>query len=369
MWGASKMNQVHYNLDNINQKYPDAFYYLIYGEKSNGKSYQVKHKEGVLHYLETGKKFILLRRWKEDISTAWIEKYFSDVDVEKLTKGKYNSITTYRKDIYFSKIDENLKVKRGEKIGSVMALSMEQHYSGASFLDYDRIIFEEFMERGVYVGHESEKLQILYSTVDRKRGTTKVYMVGNTISRVCPYLYDWDLLSIVRNQKQGEILSKDTGIEYETEKGLSKVIIAIEYCKSSGGKTLAFGEAGSMIDSGAWQSRKQPKLETSKKDYTFLLRIGFEYSGFRFLGELLKKDSNIIWFIYPYKHEFFKDLIVFSDKVKESKMYQKDIYNITIDNSELQKLFRDTFRESNIFFSDDLTGTDFFQAIDFTIRK
>ena len=84
---------------------------------------------------------------------------------------------------------------------------------------------------------------------------------------------------------------------------------------------------------------------------------------------MLKRDSNIIWFIYPYKHEFYRDLIVFSDKVKESKFYQKDIYNVTFDNPELQKLFRDTFRESNIFFSDDLTGTDFFQAIDFTIRK
>ena len=124
-----------------------------------------------------------------------------------------------------------------------------------------------------------------------------------------------------------------------------------------------------MIDSGAWQSRKQPKLESSKKEYNILLRIGFEYSGFRFIGELLKKDANIIWFIYPYKHEFFKNLIVFSDKVKETKMYQKDIYNITIDNPDLQNLFRDTFRESNIFYSDDLTGTDFLQAIDFTIRR
>lgn len=362
-------NQVHYNLDNINQKYPDAFYYLIYGEKSNGKSYQVKHKEAVLHYIETKKKFVLLRRWKDDISTAWIEKYFSDVDVEKITNGKYNAITTYRKDIYFSKIDDNLKVKRGEKIGTCIALSQEQHYSGASFLDYDRIIFEEFMERGVYIGHESEKLQILYSTIDRKRGETKVYMVGNTISRVCPYLYDWDLLSLIRNQKQGQILIKDTGTTYETNEGEKKVTIAIEYCLSSGGKSLAFGEASSMIDSGAWQSRKQPKLESSKKDYNILLRIGFEYSGFRFIGELLKKDSNIIWFIYPYKKDFSKDLIVFSDKVKETKMYQKDIYNITIDNPDLQNLFRDTFRESNIFYSDDLTGTDFLQAIDFTIRR
>ena len=97
------MKQVHYNLDNINEKYPDAFYYLIYGEKSNGKSYQVKHKEAVLHYLETGKKFILLRRWKEDISTAWIEKYFSDVDVEKITNKLLEN--EYIEKCYLSEID------------------------------------------------------------------------------------------------------------------------------------------------------------------------------------------------------------------------------------------------------------------------
>lgn len=44
----------------------------------------------------------------------------------------------------------------------------EQHYSGASFLDYDRIIFEEFMERGVYLANECSKLEIFYNTVDRR---------------------------------------------------------------------------------------------------------------------------------------------------------------------------------------------------------
>ena len=242
------INQIHYNIDNLLKIAPNSFYYLIYGEKSNGKSYQVKHL-AINNYLKNHKKFILLRRWKADITTAWVEKYFHDVDVEKITEGKYNSITVWRGDLFFNKLDEKGKSLEKEKIGSVMALSTEQHYSGASFLDYDIVIFEEFMERGTYISRESEKLQILYSTIDRKRGQTKVYMVGNTISRICPYLKDWNLLELIRKQKQGDINIIKTGTTYETEKGSIDVTLAIEYCMSSGGKTLAFGEAKTMIDS------------------------------------------------------------------------------------------------------------------------
>ena len=43
--------------------------------------------------VKTGQKFILLRRWKDEIKTDKIEQYFNDVDVEKLTDGVYNCIT------------------------------------------------------------------------------------------------------------------------------------------------------------------------------------------------------------------------------------------------------------------------------------
>ena len=47
--------QIHYTISPIVQKYPSAIYYLIFGEKSNGKSYQVKQNKkdapfGVTHY-------------------------------------------------------------------------------------------------------------------------------------------------------------------------------------------------------------------------------------------------------------------------------------------------------------------------------
>lgn len=132
---------------------------------------------------------------------------------------------------------------------------------------------------------------------------------------------------------------------------------------------MAIGNAKAMIDEGAWQTFPQPHLPKSYKKYKMLYRIGFEYQGFRFLGEYLKdKETNeFIWFVYP-KYSDFKDkTLVFSDTVKQSIYYQRSIYDINIRNENLQRVLN-TFRESNIFYSDDLCGTDFKQAIDFKIR-
>lgn len=113
------MNQQYYNIDNILKE--KANYYLIFGEKSNGKTYQVKIKEGIKHYLDTGNRFILLRRWREDISSLWVDRYFNeDIDIVGLTNGRYNCINYYRKVLYFANYitseDGDVKVKRGEKI-------------------------------------------------------------------------------------------------------------------------------------------------------------------------------------------------------------------------------------------------------------
>ena len=83
------MKEIHYNLDNIDKE--GANINLIWGEKSNGKSYQVKHKKGIIPYLEdvtrytsnyrtpdevieecvkSGNKFILMRRLREEIKSS-----------------------------------------------------------------------------------------------------------------------------------------------------------------------------------------------------------------------------------------------------------------------------------------------------------
>ena len=134
---------------------------------------------------------------------------------------------------------------------------------------------------------------------------------------------------------------------------------------------MAIGSAKSMIDTGEWQTLPQPKLLKSKKEYKILFRIGFFYKNFKFLGEFLmdRETKDTCWFIFPYYKEFSKKLLVFSDIIKTSILWQRNIYDITIRNDNLKKLFLATFRESCIFYSDDLCGTDFKQAIDFDIRR
>lgn len=355
--------QIHYNLDKIDSL--NANYNLIYGEKSNGKSYQVKHKKGIEKYLKTGRRFILMRRWESDLTSAWIESYFSDVDIQKLTNNKYNCVTKFRNELYLTTMTEDYKKKRGEKIGYAIPISLEQRYSGASFLDVDDIIVEEFMSRGIYIVNEPSKLMTFYSTVDRKRGTTKLWLVGNTVSRVCPYLKEWGLYDIMKNQKQGDI---NTTIIHNEE---NDVKIAVEYCRSSGGKTMAIGQAKNMIDKGEWQTDIQPKLPKSYKAYDILFRFGFQYQSFKFICEYLvdkQEKKYTCWFIYPYNKNFEDNFIVFSDEIRVSPYWQRDIYNITLKNEKLKHLFQ-SFREDKIFFSSDMCGTDFKQVIDFNIKR
>ena len=310
----------------------------------------MKYKKAVEKYLKTGKRFILMRRWKEEITSEKIEQYFADVDVQKLTNGKYNCITLYRKLLYLSTYDnETGKTKRHEKIGYVVALSTEQNYAGASYLDVEDIIFEEFMSRSTYLPNESNKLMNFYATVDRKRLTTRLWLVGNSISRVCPYINDWGLHKIISEQKQGTIKTK------EILSGDDKVLIAIEYCKSTGVTSGTIGTNANMINTGSWETHPQPHLPKSKNEYNCLFRFGFQYKSFKFLCELLidKETKEDCFFIYPKYDDFDLKTFVFSDTIKTSKYWQRDIYNISVENPKLKHLFQG-FKENKIFYSSDL---------------
>ena len=94
------------------------------------------------------------------------------------------------------------------------------------------------------------------------------------------------------------------------------------------------------------------------------------YQSFKFIAELLqdKENKDICWFIYPYDGDFEKDILIFTDVINPSVYYQRNIYDITIKNDNLQNLLN-TFREDKIFYATDLVGTDFKQVIDFSIRR
>ena len=96
----------------------------------------------------------------------------------------------------------------------------------------------------------------------------------------------------------------------------------------------------------------------------------FSYQHFKFACSYLydREEGLYVWFIKPYNGTIDNHTIVFSDQVKPSPYWQRNIYDTDFPNPKLNEIFK-TFRESNIFYASDLCGTDFKQVIDFSIRK
>lgn len=386
--------KTRYNIDRINKE--GAQINIIHGKRSGGKSYQAKHKRAVNKYfdgehpryyssykdkskvfeeiLEKGTRFILLRRFKDEISTSNIEEYFNDVDIMKITDNRCDSVVAFRGRIYLAKInEETLKPVKHELIGYYRALSQEQVSAGISLLDVTDIIFEEFVSRTMYLTErEPDKLMNFYSTIDRGRGKVKLWLLGNSITRICPYFYKWGLSDLIKNMKKGDIRTKWLPTGEIDEDGVPiEVKLAIEYCENTSGTNYAIGDNADMINKGDWQTDPQPHLPKSKKCYDVEFRIGFLFNTYKFLGELLvdRETYDLVWFIYPYEKEFNDDILVISNVIRTSPLWQRDIYDITLNNKRIHDLLRDTFHESMIFYSSDLCGTDFKQVVDFTIKK
>lgn len=349
-----------YNIDNILKK--GSLINLIYGERTNGKSYQAKHKLMIEHFLKTGEKFILLRRWKDDITNNKIQEYFSDIDVMKVTNNEYDCITVYQRHIYFGKTLQNFRIERGEHIGYVMVLSQEQAYAGVSILDVKHIVYEEFFSRTTYLAKEANKIMSLYNTIDRKRNCVQLWLIGNTISRTNPVLKEWKLFDYIIKQKQGSIITIDKtlrGIDYT---------ISLEYCENTARTGIVLGDNEEMINTGAWETTPEPHLDCSHLTYKLIFRMVFEFRKFYFIGELRSKKNELVWFIYPKYTEIKKNTFVITDVPSSSFLRQGDIYNIKkFDN--LNRMMKETFIESKIFYSSDLCGNEFKSVINFIIHR
>lgn len=383
---------IHYNIDELDKE--GSQFNWILGERSNGKSFQVKHKKGINRYWSDGvnyhanyknkkevieeviksktRRFGLIRRLQEETKPSVAINYFSDIDVYKITDGKYNSFDIYRERVYLANYDiETHKTKRGEFIGYLFALSIEQNYAGGSFLDITDLIFEEVITRKIYLKNEPSKLMNLYCTVDRKRGTTRMWLPGNTISRVCPYFEEWGIDKLIKDIKQGEIRSTWLKTGDVDDEGIPvEVKMSVEYCKSTGRSSYVIGNHAEMLNKGTWQTDPQPHLPKSIKEYKKIYRIGFCFKSFKFLADFLldNESQSMFWFVYPFTGEFKKDLVVFSDIVKPSLYWFRNIYTANIKNKKIVEILH-YFTESNIFYASDLCGTDFKQVIDFEIKK
>lgn len=344
----------YYNIRNLLET--DAEYMIMLGQRANGKSYQAKWTTLKEAY-DDGTKFVYLRRWKADITANEVEKYFGDMPVEDITHGEYDHVKAWRNTLYFAQRDDDGKSIKGQEIGRYCALNEAERYKSWAFTDpngegnpYKYIIYEEFITDATYLIDEPTRLQQFVSTVFRHyRG--HVLMVGNTLSRVCPYFLEWCLDGTL-NQKIGTIEI----YHYHTSTG-GDIDIAVEYCANVNHKNnMFFGSAEKQIVSGEWDVREVPKLPRKYDEYICAYEILVIYQSFKFAMQLLiePEDGGRIVYIYPYtkRREILRKITTdFSDSLFESAKL-----NLRLPP---EALIADCFRMGKVCFSDNMCGADF----------
>lgn len=357
------MKQKYYRLSNLDKI--DAQYKILIGERSNGKSYAVKERVLENAY-NKGEMFVLLRRWVVEIKQSLIELYFADMDVAKITKGEYTAVTIYNGNIYFAKSDGDNKLKKGIQIGFTRALSQEQHYTSGAYNDVSTIIYEEFISRDYYLPGEVNKLENFVSTVARRRKIT-VYLIGNTINKVCPYFTEW-CLHQTKDQKQGTIELYHFTTQEMDEKGDPVIVtIAVEFCENSGRNSkMFFSKLSKMITSGEWQTREYNHLPGKLSDYDILYEIIYIFDAMVFTCKLLTDDNaRLFWYIYPYSGDVSdvsnKRIVINKWLPKYIELMKDNIITKGFTAAVKQEIpVLDLLLNSEcVVFSDNSTGTDF----------
>lgn len=330
----------------------DAQYMMLLGERANGKSYQVKKTCLEKAYKGIDKNehlFVYLRRWREDIKIGNVTSYFDDMPIDKITRGEYDTVTCFQGYIYFATIEDD-KIKRGARIGRYCALNEIERYKSNVFKGYDAIIFEEFITDNIYLNEEPNKLQHFVSTVFRDR-EGKVFLIGNTLSRVCPYFSEWSLDNVLR-QDQGEI-----DIYHYNTLDNGTVDIAVEYCPNTNKSNKMFiGNSAKNIIGGVWESREMPKLPRRREEYEKLYEMLIEYQAFRFMLEFLfePKSGGFVCFVYPQTKNRYVERVL-SDRASDRP---NTTYCLNMDN-KIEALINRCFKQAKVFYSDNLTGSDF----------
>lgn len=357
-------------------KHIDGFNYLIeMGQANTGKSFATKYYCIQCAYNKCvpgdddipGYKCLYIRRYERDITIAKITSWLDDLNreikegkdkgkthVEVISDGAYKYIGCFRGKIIKMYRDDPDTQERffSHDLGTGTSVADVEHTKSLVFNDYGTAIFEEFVTDRFYLDNEPDKLQRVISSVFRD-DKAKVFLIANKVSRLSPYFRAWQLTGITE-QKPDTI---DTYTQKNVDTGqitIIKSLMAGEYKHASG---MFFGSGAKAITGSEWYTETCRLMRYDKFDKIY--RVVFIYDNFKFIGDLCRLPSGyIFWFVYPY----YKNINIFRSKdriVTNGTCYQPSqtpgMQGLTSEEAQAFKLLRD----GNVYFSDNLTGTEF----------
>lgn len=346
----------YYSLQNILSK--GCQYNIIFGERSNGKTYAVL-KYILEDYINNGNQGALVRRWKEDFrgkrGQAMFDAFSVDGTISKLTNGEYTQVYAYAGKWYLAYPDDktNKPVTDAQPFCLGFALSDMEHDKSTSYPKIHTIFFDEFLTRQYYLPDEFVSFMNVVSTIVRQRDDVKIFMCGNTVNQYCPYFTEMGLT---------HVKDMDKGTIEVYKYGDSRLKVAVEYADSISKKGkpsdvyFAFNNPKlQMITGGTWELAMYPHLplKYTPKDVVFTYFMRFNNEMLQ--CEIVCKDNAYFTYIHrktsPMK-DANKDVIFeFNDDPRPNH-----IRNMRRSSSKLAKKCGQFFADNKVFYQDNEVG-------------
>lgn len=219
------MKLKYYSLKNILER--NAQYNLIIGERSNGKTYSVL-KYGLERAIKNGEQMAIVRRWQDDFrgkrGASMFDALVNNGEISKISGGEWTNVYYFGGRWYFCRYDDKENRVTSEfPFAYAFAISSVEHDKSTSYPKISTVLFDEFLTRSAYLPDEFVLFMNVLSTIIRERDNVKIFMLGNTVNKYCPYFAEMGL-SHIKEMKPGDI----DVYQY----GESNLTVAVEFTAS-----------------------------------------------------------------------------------------------------------------------------------------
>lgn len=356
----------------------NADYNVIFGERSFGKTFSVKHlalfgyhdkKLGIdiNGFFDDGTQFGMIRRMEEDYRKGRGASMWNDIIdnpihgnmIEKTSDGEWNNVEFISMAWYLSYWKDGKKIKVDEKpFAYAFALSSAEHYKSNSYPSIKNVLLDEFIATQGYLINEFTLFTSVLSTIIRDRNNVKIFLCGNTINKINPYFKEMGLTK-AKTMKQGDL----DVYAY----GTSELKVAIEYTgnvdekkriKKKSDKYFAFENPRlKMITTGDWELDIYPHLPYKYKPKDIIYTYFIVFDDEIFQCEIIDIDNQMKPFTFIHQKttpikEGETAIIYKQDYSIEPNHKRKIIYAL----SDIEKKIVWFFQNDRVFYQDNAVG-------------
>lgn len=283
-----------------------AQYRIAFGPRTGGKTFGV-----LLYALERffreGAELAIIRRYDEDFVGANSAKYiyngimsdaFGVNHVTELSDGLYYGIEYWARNYYLTQVDSDGNIRRTDKIvARAFALTGTEHTKGSTgFRMVKDILLDEFLATTGYLSDEFMLFQHTLASIIRERDDVTIWMMGNSISRYCPYFAEMGLTK-AKNMREGDL---DVYTFGSSKLRVAVECVGAEVSKRPSAVYFAFDnpKLAMITQAGQWQLDIYPHLPEKYRPKDVLMEFFIIFDKETLHAEVIETDSGVFIYIH-----------------------------------------------------------------------